>query len=60
MPISLQLYDLSNFIILENRIHSLKYQMATTLGSLDLGIRKLEFVAKPQFLYKMISKLLAN
>ena len=26
--------------------------MATTLGCSDIGIRKLEFVAKTQFLYK--------
>ena len=29
---------------------SLKYQKSTTLGSIDLGIRIFEFVAKTQFL----------
>ena len=39
-------------IILFNRIHSLKYQTYRTLGSKDIGIRKLEYVAKTQFLLK--------
>ena len=30
--------------------HSLKYQKSTTSGSIDIGIRKFEFVAKTQFL----------
>ena len=29
---------------------SLKYQKSTTLGSIDIGIRIFEFVAKTQFL----------
>ena len=29
---------------------SLKYQKATTSGSIDIGIRKFEIVAKTQFL----------
>ena len=32
------------------RIHSLKYQRSSTLGCKDIGIEKLEFVAKTQFL----------
>ena len=38
------------YIILDNRIHCLKYQMATILGCSGIGIRKLEFVVKAQFL----------
>ena len=30
---------------LSNRIHSLKYQMSTTLGCKDIGIKNLEFVS---------------
>ena len=37
-------------INLSNRIHSLKYQRATTLESKDIGFRKAEFEAKTQFL----------
>ena len=33
-----------------NRNHSLKYLSSTTLGSVDIGIRKFEFVTKTQFL----------
>ena len=33
---------------------SLKYQKSTTSGSIDIGIRKFEFVAKTQFLYTKI------
>jgi len=39
------------WIILSNRIHSLKYLRSTTLGCKDIGIRKSEFVAKTQFLW---------
>ena len=35
-----------------NRIHSLKYLKSTTLESKDIGFRKVEFVAKTQFLWK--------
>ena len=38
------------YIILSNRIHSLKYLRSTTLESKDIGFRKAEFVAKTQFL----------
>jgi len=36
-------FDASNYL-------SLKYQKSTTSGSIDIGIRKFEFVAKTQFL----------
>ena len=41
-----------------NRIESLKYLRATTLGCKDIGIRKSEFVAKTQFLLIRIYHLL--
>jgi len=37
-------------IILSNRIHTFNYLRSTTLGCIDNGIKKLEFVAKTQFL----------
>ena len=36
-------------IIWSKRIHSLKYQRSSTLNYKEIGIRKLEFVAKTQF-----------
>ena len=41
--------NLATFII-----HNLKYLRSTTLGSKDIVIRKSEFVAKTQFLYKSL------
>ena len=40
------------YIIWSNKSHNLKCQRSTTLKSKKIGIRKLEFVAKTQFLYK--------
>ena len=42
--------DISNLIILSNRIHSLKYQRSMPLVCKDIGIRKSEFVTKTQIL----------
>ena len=40
-----------------SRNHSLKYRRSATLGCKDIGIRKLEFVAKTQFLcYKLLKR----
>ena len=39
---------------------SLKYQSFTTLGCKDIGIRKFEFGAKTQFLYKLRPKVAGN
>ena len=36
---------------------SLKYQKSTTSGSIDIGIRKFEIVAKTQFLCTYIGNL---
>ena len=45
------------YTIWSNRIHNLKYQRSMTLGWADVGFRKLEFVAKTQFLWHWISGL---
>ena len=42
--------DLSNYESVASNYLSLKYQKSTTSGSIDIGIRKFEFVAKTQFL----------
>ena len=44
-------------IIWSNRIHSLKYLRSATFGSEDIVIRKLEIVAKTQFLFPVILNL---
>ena len=44
------------YIIWTDRSRSLKCKRSTTLGFKDIGIRKSKFVAKTQFLYKMILK----
>ena len=43
-------------IIWSNKIHSLKYLRSATFGSKDIVIRKFEFVAKTQFLRRLIWK----
>ena len=43
-------------IIWSNRIHSLKYLRTASFGSRDIVIRKSEFVAKTQFLYKYVCR----
>ena len=43
-------------IIWSNRIHTLKYLRYATFDSKDIVIKKLEFVAKTQFLYTKIHK----
>ena len=43
------------YIFRSNKSHSLKFQIFTKLESKDIGIRKLEFVAKSQFLYIIVS-----
>ena len=35
---------------ISHKIHSLKYQRFTTLGFKEMGMKKIEFVGKPQFL----------
>ena len=39
-----------------NTIYSLKYQMATTSGCKDIGIKQLKLVAKTDFLLKVTIK----
>ena len=51
------IFDISKSIIWYNRIYSLKYLRSTTLESKDIWFRKVEFVAKTQFL-SLISNFL--
>ena len=43
--------DISNYDSVASYYLSLKYQKSTTSSSIDIGIRKFEFVTKTQFLY---------
>ena len=44
------------YIFWSNKSHSLRFQRFTTSKSKDIGIRKSEFVAKSQFLCKILTK----
>ena len=48
-PMTLDISNYEFFCIISNYL-SLKYQKSRTSGSIDIGIRKFEFVAKTQFL----------
>ena len=57
VPISLQSDSVNLWYLklrLFNLIHNLKYLRSAIFGSKDIGIRKSEFVAKTQFLWKLL------
>ena len=52
-PDGVNLYYFKLRVMWSARIQSLKIQRSMTFGCKDIGVRKSEFVAKTQFLYRM-------